>query len=650
MSNAVTTTVYVKANDQASDQLGKVNKSLQQSAKATEDAAKQAEHFAEKSGDMEKGVKGVRDILGTLGAGPLADVADKFGGIEAIIKGFGPSLGPVALAIAAVGAGVTYWYQKEQEAQKALIEGRQKEIEQATDTLAKLADRYGVEARIFGIEEDRSALAESRNKLQDLLNKQKEAEKQLAEASAKQETDKADTLRNDMAWRKDAIKEERDHARELIQAEKDRKEAEQDRLDAAKMKELDYQKAVAEKEAGIANIKNLKVRAETQHAFTLKRIKDVQDEIYKINYNDRGERTKTLELTEQLKNKTLELLGLQKKLADDDKSEKDRRKAAYEQTKQHNEEIRKAREQARLDSMQARAEMENDPRVKQMQEAALVAAKYEAERADLEKRYAKDKKTLAIELQALDDKTLANEYSRLSAVKQRAQTEQLANAQALADAEAKSRQAEIDMTQDPAERYALQVLDMQIAKQRELDQVRAANALSEQTRQAQTAAIIDSYEAKRMAMATADAERKKSQNADQIAGAISVSNTIVSALEQEGASRRQIAALRAAIEVAEVYANFPNVPKMISHGIAAALYAKAALTATPTATGGQNVASGAIAQASGTTMSGATGSGGNVQIVLSRGFVVGTPAQVGKAVAGALGAAKGTGFAMPKGV
>jgi len=36
--------------------------------------------------------------------------------------------------------------------------------------------------------------------------------------------------------------------------------------------------------------------------------------------------------------------------------------------------------------------------------------------------------------------------------------------------------------------------------------------------------------------------------------------------------------------------------------------------------------------------------------VLSRGFVVGTPAQVGKAVAGALGAAKGTGFAMPKGV
>jgi len=650
MSNAVTTTVYVKANDQASDQLGKVNKSLQQSAKATEDAAKQAEHFAEKSGDMEKGVKGVRDILGTLGAGPLADVADKFGGIEAIIKGFGPSLGPVALAIAAVGAGVTYWYQKEQEAQKALIEGRQKEIEQATDTLAKLADRYGVEARIFGIEEDRSALAESRNKLQDLLNKQKESEKQLAEATAKHETDKADTIRNDMAWRKDAIKEERDHARELIKNEKERKEAQQDRIDTIKINEANYQKEVAGKEWQITTIKNLKLRAAEQHRLTEEKLKVVVSQIQQIERDGLKDGKTKVDLAEEMKAKTIELLGLRKKLADDDKGEKERRKAAFEQAKQHNEEIRKAREQARIDSMQARAEIETDPRMKQTRELAVATAKYNAERTDLEKRYAKDKKTLALELQALDDKTLATEAARLAAIKQRTLADQQANAQALADAQAKSRQAEIDMTKDPAERYALQVLDMQIAKQRELEQVRASSALSERTRQAQTAAIIDSYEAKRMAMAMAEAERKKKENADQITGAISVANTIIGALEQEGASRREIAALRAAIEVAEVYASFPNVPAMISHGIAAALYAKAALTATPTATGGQSAASGAIAQASGTTMSGATGTGGNVQIVLSRGFVVGTPAQVGKAVAGALGAAKGTGFAMPKGV
>lgn len=649
MSNAVTTTLILKANDQATPELQKVNDSLEASAKATQRAAMHAEDFAEKSGDMEKGVKGVKDILGALGAGPLTEIADKFGGIEAIIKGFGPTLGPVALALAAAGAAAGYLYQQTEEARKKAIDNEIAQINLAKTNQELLAARYVKNVDILGVEKEIATSKDAQAKVMALLGQMAEAEVALKTAQKDKDDEAEKSALRKLATLREQVKEG------LIQIKDLQSKEERDKT--AEARSLRYQAEQLSKQREIDNMMDVRARRTAQNVQLQAEINKLEERRIQLQSQAVGTGDKALAAAKELLDVTKRLFAaLDKQKADlkaQDKEDQDaraKRLADAEKYRAKLEEIRKARRQAEQDSLTARAAMATDPRVKQQLEFNAQFAKFEAERADIEKKYAKDKITLRMALQALDDKALATEAQRLAAEKAKADQAKLANAQAQADAMAKLRQAEIEQTADPAQKYALQVLDLQAQKERELDQIRANNALSEQTRQLQMAAVIETIDARKIAMQNAEAERRKKEDADQMTGAISVANTIIGALEQEGASRREIAALRAAIEVAEVYASFPNIPAMISHGIAAALYAKAALTATPTATGGQSAASGAIAQASGTTMSGATGTGGNVQIVLSRGFVVGTPAQVGKAVAGALGAAKGTGFAMPKGV
>lgn len=649
MSNAVTTTLILKANDQATPELQKVNDSLEASAKATQRAAMHAEDFAEKSGDMEKGVKGVKDILGALGAGPLTEIADKFGGIEAIIKGFGPTLGPVALALAAAGAAAGYLYQQTEEARKKAIDNEIAQINLAKANQELLAGRYVKNVDILGVEKEIATSKDAQAKVMALLGQMAEAEVALKTAQKEKDDEAEKSALRRLNTLRDQVKEGLTQVRDL--------QSKEERDKTAEARSLRYQAEQLSKQREIDSMMDVRARRTAQNVQLQAEINKLEERRIQLESQAVGTGDKALAAAKELLDVTKRLFAAQDKQKTDlkaqDKEDQDaraKRLADAEKYRAKLEEIRKARQQAEQDSLTARAAMATDPRVKQQLEFNAQFAKFEAERADIEKKYAKDKITLRMALQALDDKALATEAQRLAAEKAKADQAKLANAQAQADAMAKLRQAEIEQTADPAQKYALQVLDLQAQKERELDQIRANNALSEQTRQLQTAAVIETIDARKMAMQNAEAERRKKENADQMAGAISVANTIIGALEQEGASRREIAALRAAIEVAEVYASFPNIPAMISHGIAAALYAKAALTATPTATGGQSAASGAIAQASGTTMSGATGTGGNVQIVLSRGFVVGTPAQVGKAVAGALGAAKGTGFAMPKGV
>lgn len=116
-------------------------------------------------------------------------------------------------------------------------------------------------------------------------------------------------------------------------------------------------------------------------------------------------------------------------------------------------------------------------------------------------------------------------------------------------------------------------------------------------------------------------------------------------------SERQKAAILAVTEAAAAIASLAaeNYVAAAGHGAAAALYGSVAAGVlgggAGAAGGGGGSPGGAPASDSAATSSAGTGSGGQVvNVYFSKGFVVGTPQQVGVAVQGALGSLKGTGM------
>lgn len=138
-------------------------------------------------------------------------------------------------------------------------------------------------------------------------------------------------------------------------------------------------------------------------------------------------------------------------------------------------------------------------------------------------------------------------------------------------------------------------------------------------------------------------------------GAITASGAVAAAFVSDEKSK---AGILAATEGAAAIAAFAtgNIAGGVGHTAAAAAYAGVAGGVFGGSGGGSSGGAGSVSGASGGSLAG-TGnspsgaSGGQVvNIVLGKGFVIGTPAQVGKSIGKALGATKGTGFGSGKGV
>ena len=142
--------------------------------------------------------------------------------------------------------------------------------------------------------------------------------------------------------------------------------------------------------------------------------------------------------------------------------------------------------------------------------------------------------------------------------------------------------------------------------------------------------------------------KEAGNNAPAIVGAVGQ----VAAAFVDG--ERQKAAILAITEAAAAVASYPNVPAMIAHGAAAVLYGAAAGGFIGGSGGGAPSVPSAgdlVDRASAGDGSGGAGGGGNVvNVYFGRGFVVGTPQQVGAAVNGAVSSLKGTGLKQAKGV
>jgi len=459
--------------------------------------------IAEKSGDLERGFRGVSDIVGKVGGVDLSGLTDQLGGIEALIKGFAGAFSPVGIAIAAVGAGATYWYQKQQEAQKALIDGEKKKIELATSDLQKTADRYLVEAQIFGIEEDRTELTKIRNTLQELFNKQKESEIALAEASLNKDKDKADLLRNEIATRQDAIKAQRDQAREILKAERDRQELEKERIDKTKRKELDLDLKILTNDFVAFSQKSQKARKELEYKNTVERIKTLQEQLSVLYTQDIYYGHTRVDIAEKLKTLQGESFSLQRKLIEDDRARAEKGKQYAADQRSALVALSQAQAEA-ADNAGADEQEVYELKIKAIRDAE--AAEIKAARLAEGTQIAKAAKIETIQLGArIKEQKLQEEaFSRTADLQKQSEEGAKRVADAKLAAQDALTKAQITSASSPAARFDLTIADLKIQAERKLQEVRTNNLLDSESRAQREQAI-----AIELAQAVKQAEKEK---------------------------------------------------------------------------------------------------------------------------------------------
>ena len=158
MSTNVQTTITVAGNDQFSAMFGKLKQGADDVAKQAGKAADRTGAIGERAGNLERGFMGLKDVIGGVAEGPLAAIADRMGGIEAIVKGFGPGMGAVGLAIGAAAMGASLLYERLEAARKAGIQNQIDELSKAQADKALLAERYGLTREMLGLAEKATGL------------------------------------------------------------------------------------------------------------------------------------------------------------------------------------------------------------------------------------------------------------------------------------------------------------------------------------------------------------------------------------------------------------------------------------------------------------------------------------------------------------
>lgn len=137
---------------------------------------------AERSGDLERGFRGVKDILGNVGGANLAPLIDGLGGVEAVIKGFGPALNPLTIGLAAAGTAAYAIWQNLEKARIAAINANIKELEIAKESTEATAKKLAISNDLLGVGREQQTVESIQNEARTTAGKLLDAqiEKQKA--------------------------------------------------------------------------------------------------------------------------------------------------------------------------------------------------------------------------------------------------------------------------------------------------------------------------------------------------------------------------------------------------------------------------------------------------------------------------------------
>lgn len=598
---SVTTTIRLEGEDRASKKINDVANALGRAGASAADAARRTEHVAEKAGDLERGFRGIKDILGNLGASELQGITDKFGGIEAILLGFGPKLGAVGLAIATIGAGAAYWYEQTEKTRKAAYDTQIAVIQASKGDAEAQAKRLGVSAELLGHKDQERTVEAAIGAAKEHAQRLDDTRVKLMEALRDKQTEKTAGLQAEigslsLALIKDSAR--LDVAKQLAAAQRQR--------DADQI--LANTREVVE-QARIAGILDQKARLNAQAA-------DIAAKTYTITADQ-------MRVQAELKRGVLD--------------EKDLRQQQFDNAKA----LAELEAKTRANAAEGGARMEAI-RAKAAAAAERAAAKRKADLAEQQKQ--------ADALAAAWDEAAQAEVAAFQR-REDAATKAANAQQAAFDAYRVSQQAATD---DPKEKARLRMIELEIAESRKLEQIRADSDLNEQAREAATFATWNEYNAQRRVIMNETAQNDAAVANERVAMAKNIADAVVAMAEREGLAARDAAKLKAAIAAAEGFWLIAqnDYKGAIAAGLAAVAYSQVAFGTSGGRTGTGLAAStdsaGMATATAGPSRGGGGGGGQNIVINYNKGFY-GSAQENAKGISRALGSLKSTGMSQWKG-
>lgn len=604
MSTDIRSTIVIEGQDQFSAVFGKLDKAAKNAGDSMNSAASRSAVLAERAGDAERGFIGLKDILGSVAGGPLQEVADRMGGIEAVIKGFGPTMGAAGLAIAAAGAAVGYVWNQLAEQQKRVGEEMAKNYAKLAADKDLLAERYGVSRDILGAAEKEVGQTKLKADAQKIVNELKELEERRFKAIGEGNKDAA-------AWTEKKIgyaKEELQSLDRNLQLTKE-SQAFADKRKAQEEWRAANDDVLLQTERAIELTADRRLQMDLRRGLIVDKMRAVEQEILVLRNREATAAKATTEGVRLLLSLEEKLFGLKKEqqanesaIAADEKARESERRAAASaaaaRSKARREEERKAvdayyQAQTELEASLTAQQTERanrlialEDKIRQAKEASAIAGAGNAiERVDLQARFAAE---------------------RLEAERQKALQVQADRAE---EGAAMLREIEARGVLE-AQKFAAD----RVRAEQEVQQAKDATAQkARDTAAAERAARLESID---MATATASA--------------------VVAGLEQVGIAEQAAAGLKAGIAFAEAglaaaRGNWAGAVAGVASGIQFGKVALSGGSAPPPGIGGGGMGTGG-AQQQGST---GGGMGGAVVINFNKGFY-GDAASTAKGIAGTL--------------
>ncbi len=405
-----------------------------------------AKDVAEKSGDIEQGLRGVKDIAGDLLGDQMKGLLDVAGGIEATIKGFGPAFGPVGIALAAAGAAAAYFYSEAKKAREAIVDARIKELENAKESQEATAKILGVNADVLGVVSKKltvdEQIAENQKAAQKILDnqiKQQEAIKDEEEEQLATLQREETQLRRNLEIGAQQLEQAKQRADRLAAAEAvsvrfstERLEREaqinaiQDQRERLNARSRLRGEDLAKVESQLADLATARVNTGQRELDTEKRRQDLIKQRIALESEDRADAAAGQALREAR-------LAKQRAAAD---------KAAAE-TRRRREEEKKAEEDRRKETLETVEKfLKGEEQAEQELAAAKIAAAKGVERAEL--AIAEIRRKAANEREVLSQTSELTEVARakkLAALELQTANEVATVQKALADEELREKEA-----------------------------------------------------------------------------------------------------------------------------------------------------------------------------------------------------------------
>lgn len=604
------------------DSTGKAFKSAEGNAAGLN---KRLESIADKSGDSERAFLGIKDILGSMG-GPVQTLADFAGGFEGILKGLGGPLGLAVAGVAALTAGMYQLYKMSEEKEKKRVDSLVAENDKRLENKKTLAETMGLEAEsLTGVQERLTAeqATAEMQKLSAAYAKESSARVRALAENDKERVALADQQLGKLQSQARSLEMQAHYVQQITASEQARASIRQMDTDSDEIErqKIERMMDVPEKLAQLESRRQARERKLQEDRSKLR-----SQEVKEMNWLVQSYRSASgvvMSSSDAETKKIQEYTAEKKRLAHEELAVEDELMRIAKMGETYANERAAARAAAN-----AAGKAGADAYKRRLQEQEKAEDEYT-------KKFVAD--TMA-RVKALVDE--ANDQKKFADARE-------ANLRAASDRILAAQQR---LSGDEGEKGELKRQQLWLKDQQERADLAKRIDLDAATRNELMRAQDLEWAATEKELSQEKADREQAETRRTQDNAVAIAKTTVDMLSQIGLAERAAAGLKALIAGAESGLAFARQDYFggIQGAIAAAQFAMIA--------GGAGGSSGSGASAgntgAGQTQFGGTpvaesgqNAGGNVSINFSRGFVVGTPQQVGKAVGGALKSVKSTGYA-----